>query len=333
MRTNIRQVAALAGVSRTTVSNVLLGKEGRITPAKREEVLKAVEQLGYLPIRPSLQNRKEETRVISIALQDPQLVRFDFYSQVYAGVCERALRHDFDVLTVLRAEPDWAENRSSIRLMDRRSDGIVFLPTGEDNRATLRALVQHGIPAVACYDRDVPDGVAWVDPNNQEAIKGLVALLVESGHKRIAHLTYFVSTQYDFWDRKRAFEEAIDLAGLDHLPNGIVEAQTEVTPEIAKQLIATGATAVVCANDWLAIQLWDIFEAMGLRIPEDMSLTGIDNQMHGVGRGLTTMEFSFAEVGGLAVEALIGRISGKPVDECCYEVNPRLYERHSILRM
>jgi len=330
MRTNIRQVAAFAGVSRTTVSNVLLGKEGRITVAKRAEVLRAVEELGYLPVRPVLQNRSGETRVLALALHDPRLVRYDFHSQVYAGICEAALRHDYDVLTMLRSEPDWAVNRVAVRLLDRRSDGILILPTDEGNSATLRALVQHGVPAVVCYQRDVPEGIAWVDPDNESAIQSMVNLLVAAGHTRIAHLTYCVQTQYDFRERKRFFIEAMQRAGLPLLEGGIIEAPYDVTPDRAEQVVATGATAVVCANDWLAIGLWNELERMGLRVPEDISLTGIDNQQPADARGLTTVEFSYGEVGGLAVEALIGRISGKSVTECCYEVAPRICERNSV---
>src|ERR1700722_17631996 len=129
MRTNIRQVAALAGVSRTTVSNVLLGKAGRVTAEKREQVLRVVQELGYVPVRPALQNRTGETRVLALALHDPNVAQYEFHSQVYAGICAAALRHDYDVLTVLRADPDWAVNRTAIRLLDRRSDGILFLPS------------------------------------------------------------------------------------------------------------------------------------------------------------------------------------------------------------
>ncbi|MDR3692894.1 MAG: LacI family DNA-binding transcriptional regulator [Fimbriimonas sp.] len=333
MRTNIRQVAALAGVSRTTVSNVLLGKEGRITSAKREEVLRAVEQLGYLPVRSSLQNRNGETRVLALALHDPLLARSEFHSQVYAGICQAALENDYDVLTVLRSAPDWAVNRSAVRLLDRRSDGILFFQSDEDNSATLKALALHGIPVVACYQRDVPDGIAWVDPDNHAAIHGLVELLVDSGHTRIAHLTYKVEHQFDFRERKRAFIDSIEQADLPRLAGGIVETLNTVTIEVAEQLVATGATAIVCGNDFLAMQLWDLLDSMGLRVPEDISLTGIDNQMPSVHRGLTTMEFSYAKVGVLAVEALISRISGKSAEECCFEVAPQLRERTSVRQL
>ena len=333
MRTNIRQVAALAGVSRTTVSNVLLGKEGRISPVKRDEVLRAVEQLGYVPVRPSLQNRAGQTRVLALALHDPRLARYEFHSQVYSGICEAALKHDYDVLTMLRAEPDWAVNRTAIRLLDRRSDGILLFPSDEDNSATLRALVQHRIPVVACYQREVPEGVSWVDPNNQAAIRGLVELLVAAGHTNIGHLTYNLKTQFDFRQRKQAFVTALDAARLPQREGTIVEADGGVTREIAEQLVATGATAVVCGNDWLASRLWDQLEEMGLRVPKDISLTGIDNERPIDPRGLTTMGFSFAEVGTLAVEALIGRISGKSAEECSYEVKPELFERNSVRKI
>ncbi len=184
-----------------------------------------------------------------------------------------------------------------------------------------------------CTERAVPPGISWVDPDNQAAIQGAVDLLVASGHTRIAHLTYFLDTQFDFRMRKHVFTGAIERANLSLLDGGIVVGQGDLTDEMVRQIVATGATAVVCANDWLAFRLWDALEALGLRVPDDISLTGIDNQIIGERPGLTTMGFTYEEVGSLAVEALIARIEGKSAEECCVEAPIRLYERDSVRRL
>jgi len=110
MRANIRQVAERAGVSRTTVSNVLLGRHDIVAPQKRDRVLRAARELDYMPVRPSLQNRHVQTKVIALALDDPGKAIWAFHSGTYSGVCEGALRHGYDLLTILRPDPDWASN-------------------------------------------------------------------------------------------------------------------------------------------------------------------------------------------------------------------------------
>lgn len=333
MRTNIRQVAALAGVSRTTVSNVLLGKEGRITPEKREKVLQAVEKLGYFPVRPVLQNGMGSTRVLAIALSDPFLAHHDFHSRVYAGICEAALRHDYDILTVLRAEPDWAANRAAVRLLDRRSDGIVFIAPDENNNLTLNALVETGTPTVVTYRRDVPAGVAWVDPDNVAAVQVLANHLLAYGHKKIAFLTYKDATQYDFRMRQGAFFEMTQSETFPQFEGFVIESPAMLTPEMAARIIAEGVTAVICANDYLALELWGIFDEMDVRVPEKISIVGIDDMQPSAWRGLTTMEITYSKVGALAVEALINLINGKAASECCQVVGAQLVERTSVRKL
>jgi len=334
MRANIRQVAEMAGVSRTTVSNVLLGKTGRITAEKRDTVLRAVEELGYVPVKPVLQNRAEKTRVLALALHEPSLIHFKFHSQVYAGVCEAALRHDYDVLTVLRSNPKWAVNRKAVSLLDRRSDGILFLPPSDNNTELFQDLADSGIPTVATYQREVPDGIAWVDPDNVMAINLMVDHLVDHGHSRIVHVTAYVNAQYDFRVRKQAFIEAMQRHSLAIPEEFIIDATYGLDSEMASRIIATGATAALCANDSLAMRLWEEVENIGLRVPNNISITGIDHQSDEFGsKQLTTVEFSYSGLGVVAVDALIDLIAGKDAKDCCREIPPRFVSGNSVKRL
>lgn len=330
MRSNIRQVAALAGVSRTTVSNVLLGREGRIAQETREAVLRAVEELGYVPVHPTLQNRKAQTRVLALAVTKPELIRYDFHSKVYVGICDAALRNDYDVLTVLRSDPDWATNRSAIRLLDGRSDGILLFPGDEGDDATLEALTQHGAPAVTLFRRSAPKGISWIDPDNEAAVVGLIDLLVERGHRKILHLTYYLRNQFDFRMRYQVFLREIQKRSLPLIGEGFIETGDSVDLDVARRIAESGATAVLCGNDWLAFRLWDGLEAIGVRVPEDISITGIDNQAAGERKTLTTMGFTYEEAGILAVRALIDRIEGADPEECNHIIPVQLFDRASV---
>jgi DNA-binding LacI/PurR family transcriptional regulator len=329
MRANIRQVAERAGVSRTTVSNVLLGREHLVAPEKRYLVMQAVRELDYVPVRPTLQNRHAETRVIALALDDPQKVSWDFHSSTYRGLCEGAVRHGYDVLTLLRPDPEWANDRREVGLLDRRSDGVIFIAPDIGQHSTFEALSRRGIPTVACYRRDVPEGIAWVDPDNRGAMVGAVEHLVKHGHKSIAHLTKNDAAQFDFVQRCIEFVNAVHLFKLGRCAENIVTFEGQMS-DVAHRVRELKITAVVCASDWLANHLWTALEEAGLQVPDDISLIGVDNAPQSAVRGLTTMAFSFAEVGSLATDALVAQITGERASDCCRVAPVHLVERQSV---
>jgi DNA-binding LacI/PurR family transcriptional regulator len=153
MRADIRQVAERAGVSRTTISNVLLERQHLVGPEKRQLVLQAVREMNYVPVRPMLQNRHSKTRVMALVLGDPNKVRWDFHSIAYSGLCEGAVRHGYDVLTLLRPDPQWATDRRELGLLDRRGEDNAITAPDAGMNATFEALSRDDIPAVACYQR------------------------------------------------------------------------------------------------------------------------------------------------------------------------------------
>ncbi len=331
MRSTIRQVAQRAGVSRTTVSNVLLGRTGVVTPDKQRAVLDAVRELEYVPVRSALQNRHVPTRVFALSLGTPRRVWWNIHAETYDGMCQSALEHGYDLLTLLRPDPDWALDRGEVQFLDRRSDGFVFAsPVIGASHATLETLVRHKIPTIVCYRRDVPDGVAWVDPDNRAAMFGAVEHLRSRGHTRIAHLTEESQPIFDTIQRRTHFADAMNALGLTGSADWVVAARYEETPSAVPALLALRPTAVVCLNDHLALELWDALEAHGLRVPEDVSLIGVDNSIEGARRGLTTMGFSYAEVGRLAIESLVCQIKGQSAAKCSHSIPVALVERASV---
>ncbi|HEX8234509.1 MAG TPA: LacI family DNA-binding transcriptional regulator [Abditibacteriaceae bacterium] len=331
MRSTIRQVAQRAGVSRTTVSNVLLGRHELVTPTKRDSVLLAVKELNYVPVRSALQNRHVPTWAIAVPMNDPGKMSWIINTGTYQGMCDAAMRHGYDVLMMLRPDPDWATDRCEVQFLDHRSDGIVFAsPLLRESQSTFETLVEQQIPAVACYRRDVPDGMAWVSPDNKSAMFQAVSHLVEQGHNKIAHLTENGQVLFDTLERRRYFAEAVQHHGLYQCADWIVHARFyQITPSLIEQIRDLGATAVVCHNDLLALNLWTALESHGLRVPDDLSIIGVDG-VEAAARGLTSVEFSFAEVGRKAVDALVAQLQGEPAAQCCHLVPMQLQARHSV---
>jgi DNA-binding LacI/PurR family transcriptional regulator len=332
MRPTIRQVAQRAQVSPMTVSNVLRQPD-LVAPDTRERVLKILRELNYVPVQSAVQNRHVATRTLSLVLYHPDSAMPALDLQTYEGLCQGAAEHGYDLLTILRSQPDWFPDREELRFLDRRSDGAIFLSSMSGEwQSSFEALRSEKIPAVVCYRRDVPEGIAWIDADNAQIMRLAIEYLKDKGHRKIAHLAG-PEKQFDAVMREREFGNALRDNGLEfsssHVTRGILPGW-KWDEDAAKKLLQSGATAIVCFNDDLALWLWQIAEKLGLQVPRDISILGIDNTVHAQYRGLTSIEYSFHAVGRAAVESWICLNNGGDWKSCCREMPGTLHERNSV---
>ena len=192
-------------------------------------------------------------------------------------------------------------------------------------------IVAHNkVPSVVCYNRNVPDGVAWVDVDNRTAMRLAIEHLTERGHERIA----FVAgppDNFDATERRREWLEAIQKRGLnaEFVVQG-ARAGYVTDIEALSTVTELGVTAAICFNDTLALALWDAVEARGLCVPEDLSIIGMDNRSEAAQRGLTSLSHSFADVGRLAMDAWVELKNGAKSSDCCKLAPVQLISRHSV---
>ena len=335
MRATIRQIAQEAGVSSVTVSNVLRGVENRASPAVRERVLEAAQKLNYIPIKPpTAQNYHVETRIVTLVpeqLYGANYYELDFFT--YQGVVEGARRYGYDVMTKVRREENPTGGCESLRFLDRSSDGFIFTASLEERWAqVLDVVAQNRVPSVVCYNRQVPDGVAWVDVDNGAAMRLCVAHLAERGHTRIA----FVAGPSDNFNanvRLREWHEAMREHGLeagDHMVvQGGSDAEASHNNALAR-MTELGVSAAVCFNDVLALALWDEVEARGARVPHDLSIIGMDNRVAAQARGLSSISHSFVDVGRLAMDAWVELKGGADAASCSKVAPVQLISRESV---
>jgi len=330
MRPSIRQVAEHARVSPMTVSRVLRGRKSQVADETFERVMGSVRELGYVPVASALQNRHVETGSIGVVPFYGNIAANPIDSQTFEGLCAKARGHSRDLLVMLREDEDWMH--ISARFLDRRTDGFIFIsPDVQGWQSIVRELQLHDIPTVVCYRRDVPAGVAWVDPDNERIAHLAVAHLREHGHKRLAYLSGpNALASFDDCARQNAFVAQCAALGLDEPL--LVEGATDdwrLRPDVLPRLQGAGVTGVLAVNDFLALQLWEAADEAGLSIPRDFSLVGVDDQdtPH---RGLSSIGFGYAHVGKLAVEAWMALQSGQNASDCCRVVPVHLVERTSV---
>lgn len=329
MRASIRDVAEHAGVSPVTVSNVLRGRDGRASSATRARVLRSARALRYVPVAgPATQKRHVETRVLGLVFDGTPLDGL-WGLPTFWGMREAAIKHDYDLLTMLRVRPDWMVDQEELQFLDRRSDGFIFIAP-EKRFETLETLVEHKLPVVACFTNDVPAEVPAVMLDNVDAMRQATRHFIDNGHERILFLTAQAGRS-DFTERKQGFEETMNQARLA----AKVLCVQDIPESARKKLIATmlkceKITAVVCATDTLAYYVWDIAHDIGMRVPEDISLIGMDDLKASVGRGLTSIRYSCEEVGRRSIEAIVGLMRGGVAQSMNSIVPVELVERSSV---
>ena len=318
-----------------TVSRVMRGQNHKVSEQTRQRILAVVEELDYVPVRAAMQNRHVETHVIGLV---PYYVSFpnnQLDALTYEGVCNAAREDGYDLLIMLRDESDWMANRQEVRFLDRRSDGFIFVSPGEGEwSAALKALEKHEVPAVVCYRRDVPKGVAWIDPDNEAIVRRGVEELRAKGHRKIAYAGGVISNtrrNFDDAERTRIFEKVMR-EGKTKKPlifTGLTPDWT-LHPDLLPALLKANVTGVVCLNDLLALLLWDEMVKRGLKVPRDFSIIGVDNSPQGAARGLSSMAFSYQDVGRLAVQAWLELKAGETPEQASKIVPVQFIARKSV---
>lgn len=310
--TSIDEVARLAGVSTATVSRALSGR-GQVSASTRERVLSAASALGYVVSSRASSLASGRTRNIGVIV--PFLDRW-FFSAVLSGISAAAMRQGYDItLYNITSDRDVRRQVFDTFLRRQRVDAVIAVSIKLDEDETQR-LLDLGLPVVAIGGPHERLETLTVD---EEAVAELATdHLLSLGHGRIAHIS--ASPEFDTGfrvpSRRRAgFERALAAAGIAQDP-GLIELAdftVEGGYQAATRILDTAAsraTAVFAASDEMAIGAILAARDRGLRVPEDLSIIGIDGHELGAFFGLTTVDQFPLGQGERAADAVIRALGG-----------------------
>lgn len=311
-------MARHAGVSKGLVSFVMNDRPG-VAPATRLRILQAADELGW---RPNVQARtlsNRTTYALGLVLRrEPQIVAADpFYPAFMAGV-ESVLATQGRVL-VLSVVPDAETEERTYRtfLADQRVDGV-FLTDLRHDDTRLALLEQLGLPAVLVGHVDEPTPFPSVNLDDTTGVRAAVAHLVDLGHRRIAHIAgdgRFLHARR----RRAAFEGATAVAGLD--PFLVVETDFSMGGGAAATRALLGRTvrptAIVYANDPMAIAGLGVLQQRRIEVPEQVSVVGFDGTelARNVHPALTTVESDPEQWGAAAAGTLLRLVAAGRADD------------------
>lgn len=308
---SIDEVAQLAGVSTATVSRALSGR-GHVSDTAKERVRVAAQSLGY--VVSSRASSLASGRTNNVGVVVPFLDRW-FFSAVLSGVSSALMRHGYDItLYNITADSDVRGEVFGTFLRRQRVDAVIAVSIELDENET-QQLLDLGLPVIAIggpnpkLDTLTVDDVAVA----QLATEHLIGL----GHRDIAHIGASPEFDLDFHiptNRRLGFEKGLAEAGVASNPAFFEPADFTVSGgyRAAKQLLGRPGprpTAVFVASDEMAIGAILAARDLGFRVPQDLSIVGIDGHELGEFFQLTTVDQFPLGQGERAAEAVLAKLA------------------------
>jgi LacI family transcriptional regulator len=333
---SVKEVAALAGVSLGTVSNVL-NRPDRVSFATRAKVNAAIDELGFVRNESARALRAGRTNSIAYVCLD---AANPFFTDVARGVEAAAASNDIAVYLCDSGNDAAREDRYLDLLEQQRMRGILITPVNP-NSERLRRLARRGTPVVLVDRGAGRNGLCSVSVDDVYGGELAAAHLLEAGHQQVAFVGGPLSIG-QVADRLAGTQRALANAG--HDPANLIVVETgaptisegrEAGTRIASLRARHRPSGVFCANDLLALGLLQQVLQRGLRVPDDIAIVGYDDiEFAGAAAvPLTSVRQPRHRLGLTAGQLLLEETSG---DEGHVhqqiEFTPELFVRASTLR-
>ncbi len=310
---SIDEVARHAGVSTATVSRALSGR-GHVSAATRARVEAAAESLGYVVSASASSLASGRTRNIGVLV--PFLDRW-FFSTVLSGVASALMRRGYDI-TLYNLTADREERLQVFEtfLRRRRVDGVIAISIELGDAETAR-LLELNQPVIAIGGPN--PGLTTLMVDDAAVARLATEHLLALGHRDIAHIGANPEFDIDFHiptQRRQGFEQALSDAGIPARPALYEPADFTIEGgfRAAKQLLGRPGerpTAIFAASDEMAIGALLAARELGYRVPEDLSVIGIDGHELGDFFRLTTVDQFPHGQGERAAEAILDELEAR----------------------
>jgi DNA-binding LacI/PurR family transcriptional regulator len=311
----LEAVAALAGVSRATVSRVI-NDSPRVSPEARAAVARSIEALGYVPNRAarSLVTRRTDAVAVVIAERESRVFGDPVVAGMITAIAETlaATHYTFVLLT---AQGD--KERIARYVRNRHADGAIFISLHGDD-PLLSIVEQQRMPAVLSGRPLAKHAIPFVDSDNEGGARDAVQYLARLGRRRIVTIAG-PSEMCAGIDRLNGFRQALPSGMRQNwrqlvAPGNFTEESGEAA--MAKLLERVpDLDAVFAANDLMAAGALRVLKKSGRRVPDDVALVGFDDSI--VARHteppLTTVRQDVPELGHQMARLLLAQLSDPDV--------------------
>jgi len=331
----IKKIADMAGVSVATVSYVMNNRPD-VSADTRMRVLEIAKKINYVPSRIS-RNRREESRKIK-SLAFVSCLPFDPWGEPYFGQfltgCLNASHKAGAVLQVARVDVEPSSKGDiPMAVRERIADGLIV--TGWPSRGLIESLAARNIPMVLVDAKEAFDGYHHVRPDHAGGTAKAIKFLNDLGHTRIGVITGDMDFTCET-ERLWAYYMAMSRLNLNWKDEWIVKQPLfndrggyDGMEEFLQRKL--DCTAVVCHGDMIARGAMKRSREQGLRVPDDLSIIGCDNQAWSeeANPPLSTIDVSLVELGQVAARHLLALIEHPKLSPQRITLETRIVARSS----
>lgn len=310
-RLTIKEIAKMAGVSTTAVSFVLNDKPG-VSDETREHIQQIIDQTGF---RPNLNSKKLlfNKSFHACIMINPKASPFEdlFYFEVMRGILNKSREHGYNI-TIDEPIYDGTELPDAIYTGD--TDGMIFIQDISDS-LTEKAIAS-GVPFVVVDNHSLADRVTSINPDYCGAAYAAATYLLELGHRDIAVISSNVVDTFQA-QTLLGYTNAMNERGIVPAPGYLEQSVSNEAGayEAAKILLTRDdrPSALLCTVDTFAIGALHCAKDLGLRVPQDVSIVGIDDILLAryTEPKLTTVGIDKVHMGELAMDLLLQKIQGE----------------------
>lgn len=310
-------VAKLANVSPTIVSYVL-NNSNYVSKEKREQVLKAVKELNYIPNQLARGLRTSRSSQFIFVCDNIQ-------TELFEAVESRLFEHGYYVSLNYSRNTEGFLNM----LISRQPEGI-FMATNVFEAQQLNAIAENGIPIILYKTKkyeELNSNIVTVVPDYYDAVKKSMDYLILKGHERIGLIPpvkYKTKgiTGNDF--RVKAYVEALENNGIpvyEELVCTRTQTVEDICDEVFRMVVSSDKdkkpTAFVIGNDYLAAQVMQYLKKLDISLPDDISVIGCDNTQIAplTTPALTTVDVSKDKLAQIYIDKMLALIEGKKVED------------------
>lgn len=317
----IRDVAREAGVSIATISRLFNGS-ARVSDDTSKRVREVAKRMGYWPNGAARSLITKRTHALGVLLPD---LYGEFFSEVIRGVDLAARREGYH-LVISSSHSDPGELLGALQTMRGRIDGLIAMAPDLESPIVFEEAVTR-FPTVLVNPGFETDRCASVAADNLTGAREMVRHLASLGHRRIAFIAG-PETNHDALQRLHGYRAGLLELGLESSPGLEVRGRfTESSGyEAARELLKREPrpAALFAANDCMAVGALSALREAGLRVPEDVAVTGFDDIASSsyLTPRLTTVRVEAYRLGERAVQLLVAAMRGPSSAPRCHEVLP-----------
>jgi LacI family transcriptional regulator len=316
----LKDVAERAGVSRMAVSAVLNNMQStvRVSEATRQRIFAAMEDLRYQPDVTARSLRLQKTDTIGFYNGHGYIDMLDSFAPILFMGLQSAAAEFSNHLLLYNGFHLQPEDIVLQKLLSNKADGVVVRPAPSDENLILE-LGKTSKPVIQVVE--AYPGAPGVIANDYAAARVLAEYLIERGHRRILFRRGATPLTSEL-ARYRAFEDVAAERGVVLITTSPADRFDRLTDEerdlIVRHDAPDGFTAIACWHDASARQVIRFLDEQGIRVPDDLALTGFDGFTYrefGPTRPLTSVHVDWLEIAATSVRLLIDQVQGKEIPD------------------